>query len=395
VPYYNRVLKERSLTPGDIATVDDLHKLPILDKGSIRNNFPDKIVARNVRKGELMPSRTAGSTGEPLHFYVDRRSRSFCRAAFYRFLKWMGIEIGDTIAQIWAGPELNKTKGRIVSELKKSMLRIVTLNALKMDERHLATYAEKLAKLKPKLLYGYPSSMYILAEYMDKIGAKVEHDLAVSTTAEVLPNHQRDFIESFFHCRIFDLYGCGELNSIACECEKHGGLHIATEHVIVEIIPEDGSRSNAESGLVVITDLENYGMPFIRYANGDRSLLLKESCTCGRGLPLMASIEGRIYDVIRGLNGNTIYGGFIHKILFGQLDWISRFGIRQYQVIQETDRDLTVKIVSDIRPPRNDEEQLTPIIHRYLGRMNVRIQYVEGISPGESGKTRFVISKIN
>jgi len=394
VPYYRRILKERCLLPQDIRTVEDLQKLPVLRKKDIRKHFSDQLIAKNIDKRELSMSRTAGSTGEPLFFYLDKNSLSYCSAAFYRFLEWMGLDIGDQIIKMWAGPELGRSRESFIARLKERMLRVETLNSLRMGEDRLEVYAAKIISQKPKLLYGYGSSIFMLAEYMIKKKISIPHDMAVTTTSEVLQPEQREQIELAFNTSIFDLYGCGEINSIACECEKHKGLHIALEHVIVEVINEhDGSQADGV-GSLLITDLENYSMPLIRYMNGDRSRFLKGGCSCGRDLPLIDHIDGRTYDIVIGTNGNSIYGGFFNKIVLGKLDWISRFKIKQYQVVQETEKDISIKIMSEIRPGREDERALVKIIQDYLGEMSVEFRYVKDIPPGKSGKRRFVISKV-
>jgi len=199
----------------------------------------------------------------------------------------------------------------------------------------------------------------------------------VFTTAEKLFDYQRQFIAEQFNCNVYDGYGCGEIQSIAFECEKGKNLHISEEHVILELTNREKSIKEG-SGQVVLTNLDNYGMPFIRYQNGDVATYANEKCSCGRSLKLLSKIDGRTHDFITASDGSLIAGEFFPH-LFGETR-----GIKQYQIVQLKRDELIFKIVRG-----NKYSQ------KYIGKnVHIIIEFVDDIIATPSGKRHFTISKI-
>lgn len=394
VPFYHEKMKEQKLSPKDIKTTDDLTKLPLLSREEVRMNFPNKIVACNIPKKDLTLCKTGGSTGQPLCFFLDKRGRAYDRAAYYRGLKWTGIDIGDPQIWLWGEPIIESFSKKIVNQIQQKIINLKIINAFQMSEAKLKKLVEMLRHGKPKLLRGYVSAVYLLAKYIEKEKINDVDIGAISLTAEKLFDYQRSFIERQFNCKVFDQYGCGEANSIAFECDKHEGLHITAEHVIVEILDRDGSPArDGETGTIVVTNLDNYALPFIRYVNGDMGKKFDKMCSCGRKLPLLKSIESRAIDIIVGKNGSMVYGAFFAHLL-EEKGWITNLGIREFQVIQKTLQKLVIKIVAKKMPDIKNQKKFSDIIRQYLGDMKIEFCFVNSIPTNISGKKRFTISEV-
>lgn len=237
-----------------------------------------------------------------------------------------------------------------------------------------------------RFLRGYSSAVYLLAKLMAEAGLKPWLQ-AVFPTAETFYDHQRAVIEENLG-KVFEYYGCEELNSIAFECEAHQGLHISEEHVFLEVLREGKPASEGEIGAVPLTTLQNYTMPLIRYQNGDVAIPATHLCSCGRGLGRISRIIGRINDLLRAKDGRLISGSFIpHLFRFTK-------GVQQVQVVQETEDLPFVKVVKGPGFTEGEMEAVLETIQHYLGEVTVKLEYVDYISTTEMGKLRFVISKV-
>lgn len=389
VPYYEQIFRERKLTPQDIKTVKDLHKLPFLTKQIVLENFPDKIVSR--QKIKALTIYTSGSSGNMLKLYRDMNAFSVAWAAFFRYCDWMGINVGERIINLWGNPIIIPEGKKIKRKIENLLFRRKTISAFKLTETDLKGYIDEIRSFKPRLVRGYTSALDVLALFMEQSGIDDLKPVAISTTAERLFPFQKTRIESAFGCKIFDNYGCGESLSVAFECDAHNGYHVTDEHVIIETIPINiSSPSGAEE--VVLTNLDNYTMPFIRYKNGDLAIKKHENCPCGRGLSMLQSVEGRISDVMITKDGKVVHGEFFTHIL-NESGLTDILGIKQFQVIQEVDGRIVLKIVSNREATKEETKQILEECYNYLGNVDVEIEFVDFIQLSETGKFRFTISK--
>ncbi|GAH62041.1 unnamed protein product, partial [marine sediment metagenome] len=260
-PYYRRIFKERGLRPEDIETIADLERLPILTREDVRNNFAD-LIARNYDKKKMKIFSTGGTTGEPLRYYHPKDS-GWTLGAYWRGMRWYGVDMGDKHVSI-GGHAFNPTiMSRLASKVEGILKRYKSHSAFEMSPAKMKHLVNQCRKSKPKYLRGYPSALYIFAKYI--MGEEI-HDIrprAVITTAEKLYEYQREAIGQAFDCNVFEYYGCGEVLSVAYECPEHHGLHIATEKVVIETVRDGKNVPTGEKGVILLTDLDNYVMPFI------------------------------------------------------------------------------------------------------------------------------------
>jgi phenylacetate-CoA ligase len=161
------------------------------------------------------------------------------------------------------------------------------------------------------------------------------------------------------------------------------------ENLVVEFIKQNEHVSAGELGEIVLTDLTNYGMPFIRYKIEDAGKPSDDTCSCGCGLPLMQSIEGRVPDMIITPGGKVLIVHFFTG-LFEHIE-----GVDQFQILQEKTDELIVRLVKNSKFSDTDEVRIIREVQGYAGEeMEIVMEFVEEIPVSRSGKRRFVISKV-
>lgn len=387
VPVHHRKFKELGLKARDVRSLEDLKKFPIMRKKDLANGFPDTI-ARNYKTEGLKTGCTSGSTGKPLRWYLDKRAFQRNMASYFRFASWYGVHLGDKIASVsTASPWRIARRHR---RRTSAFMRLLMLTAYKISEQTLHDFSVILRKFKPKALRGFTSPIFLISEFLRKEGIIDITPSAVITTGEPISIFQRRSIESAFNCSLFDFYGSSEIESIAQECEEHHGLHINAEERIVEFIRDGEDVSSGEKGEMVITDLNNYAMPFVRYDTEDVGIPTNEPCGCGRGLPLIEDIKGRTCDLIVAKDGSLIPGEFFAlpaPYILHNHEWV-----QQFQIIQPSKEELLVKIVKSAEPQQQDLEYLKNQVQKYVGKVRVKIRFVDSIPA--TTKHRFTISHV-
>ncbi|MCD6573137.1 MAG: phenylacetate--CoA ligase family protein [Thermoplasmata archaeon] len=382
VPYYRRIFDERGLKPEDIQTKEDLKLLPVLTKDDVRRHF-NELIAKNVSKYGPYAFESGGTTGKPLKFYKDRTSSFVHSAAVWRYRNWAGYRYGKK----WVIMRYETFTGSNQKIPYRVEGNTMYLSSFHLKYENVGDYLSIIEKFNPEAIWAFPSMLYIMAKYIDNQGSKFKFNLkAIFTSSETLFEHQRKLIEEAFDCKIYDWYGSNEGIISAAECPE-GNYHI-TEEGIIEIVDyKNNICSVRESGKVVGTSLWNYAMPFIRYELGDIASFSNKKCKCGRNLPLLGSVEGRIDDIIVTKDGRLV----------GRLDeaFHYSFGIRESQIIQHEIGKIIVKIVRDVTFSNKDIEILDKELKKRLGNdMQISYEFVDEIPKTRRGKYRFVISKV-
>jgi phenylacetate-CoA ligase len=392
VPYYSELFRAHGISPGDIKDLRDLPKIPVLDKETARiKNL--ELVSRNLRRNGYFEAKTGGTTGPPLIVFKDKKAYAADWAITYRWQKWLGIEKGDPVAIFWgASSVLSQSYLKGFSKNLSDYLRNQrTFNSFNLNEENYRKIISELKRFRPVLIKGYLSSILQLGGIIEKHGLSGEiKPRAIVTTSETLYPNLREYIEDIYQCPVFDQYGCGEINAIANECSFHEGLHINVEHVIVEV-SEQNSFQHPDSGKLIITDLDDHSMPFIRYVNGDVGTLGHNDCSCGRQLPMLKSVEGRIADSIVLKNGSRVHGVFFTDILY-EIDRSSARYIKLFQVFQEKEGEIEFRYVPDQVSGGKYIQTLEKMLSRFFNR--VRVIPCESIPPDSNGKFRYIVSEV-
>lgn len=388
--YWKKTFRNIHLHPNDINSYEDFLALPITTKATIREHYDDMIAASY--RGKTLQKITGGSTGEPLRFEYTHDSNEWRQAVTRRGYGWAGAYGGTKQAYIW-GINLQEESlfRKFKQELHHQVLRQKYFNSFDFGEQEMERCRRALEKYSPAVIVGYANPLYNFAQYINtKASASSIRPQSVITGAEKLHDFQRDEIEKAFKTKVFNTYGSREFMLIAMECEQHNGLHISTENLFVEILRDDGSPADAgEFGRVVVTDLHNYGMPFIRYEIGDLAIRSNRACSCGRGLPILEDIVGRSLDMIKTPGGKMIPGEFFPHLL-KDFSWIQRF-----QVIQDKLDSLTIKMVSNHEMNPDEFDLLKKKISKVMGAdIHINYKFVDDIPLTKSGKHRVTISNI-
>jgi len=392
VPYYRKIFRERGLTPNDIKSADDLATLPILTKADIRKNFRD-LISRGFPRSKLIPYQSGG-TGDPIRFYNTKQSLSWELAAEFRAYGWAGYGLGESCFILWGSPvDLSKYK-TMISRVTRTFENILVVDAFVMTDEVLSKYVSLLRKFNPRIVRGYSHSVYMLAKYLLEKHIDYVRPRAVLTTAETLSDPKRKSIREAFGCPVFDHYGSREVGAIAAECEEHCGYHVSAENVILEFIREGEKVAAEEDGVILVTNLRNFGMPFIRYQIGDVCRPSDDLCSCGRGLPLISSIKGRIIEFLavydKRLGRVVPISPGVFELLLGHLP------LKQYRILQESLDKIVVKAVKDEGYSQEHTDFLLKSLHEYMGEdITIKIEFVDYLRPMPSGKRPLSISKIN
>jgi phenylacetate-CoA ligase len=383
VPYYKDKLR-------DVETIEDLKKVDFLTKDLIRQHT-DALKAKNIETTRFISNSTSGSTGENMHFFSDIEN-FYLKAVNIRADEWAGLSYGSKAIYLWgAERDIDKNKSLYLKFKHRFIVKNKILSAYYMSDDDLIKYINIYNHYEPKVVISYPTPLYRFADYVEKHGVKIWKPKGLITSAETLFPFQREKIEQVFHTKIFNRYGCREVGHIASECEKHEGLHINNDRFVVEIVDANGNLCKpGELGEIVITDLDNVVFPLIRYKIGDLGALSEKECTCVRGLPMLEKVEGRVFDLIIGANGNFVAGTF-WTLLRNKID-----GFKKFQVIQEELTKINILVEDNEQIKEDFDTLLTSFVKEKLGKETiVAIEKVDTIPLTKSGKHRWIISKIS
>ena len=392
VPYYRRKMQELKLRPEDVRGQADLHKLPFLTKGDIRQHLYFDIMSENHDKGEVLKVTTSGSTGEPFVCYADRAQLEVRWAATLRAQEWTGYRFGDPALRLWH-QTLGMSKTQAAKEIADARLSNRTfIPIFELSDENLARMIDIIVRVQPVLMDGYAEALDFIARYLKTTGRVDVRPRALMSSAQTLPIPSRKLIEDAFGCKVFDKYGSREFSGIAYECDAHAGHHVVAEAYIVEVLRDGQPVAPGEVGEVVITDLNNFCMPFIRYRIGDLAEAMDPSarCACGRGAPRIGAIEGRVQSIIQGADGRYLPGTFFAHYL-KEFD----YAIKKFQVVQEERDAMVFRVVKGGRYSDDVLEQVLTTFREYLGdKMKIDVQFVDEVAMVRTGKRLASVSRL-
>jgi len=418
VPMYRQAFQDAQITPADINTPDDFKLLPIQTNATLRENYPHgakrrgekvkakptllafhNMIANNASEKDKIPNSTSGSTGEPFGFVMSRQLMGMRWGRYLRGNTWTGMDVGEKFLRLW-GPH-----GRPIFERFSIgfTLNMKELSAFGMDEPRMLEYVEYIKKYKPKIIEAYASAAAGLAMFMNRKGITDVKVGAVITSGETLFEAYRKEIEQAFNCKVFNRYGCREFGAIAHECSQHTALHLNSESFFIEFV-EDEQTANTGLYKIVLTNLDNFTMPFIRYEIGDVGRPADNPpsppfpkggrggiCPCGRGLALIAEPFGRMIDIVMSPSGRMVSVHYL-TLLFGDYNEY----VKGFQATQTQEDKLEVMIVPSEQ--YNDEigEVLRQKAQEHTGDdMEVTFIPVDEIPPSETGKRALLRSLVN
>jgi len=382
VPFYRQRFKDVGFEPESVERLEDLAKIPPLTKDDIRENL-DKLVSTTQDRSKLDQLVTGGSTGIPTRLYCTKENRTHREASALLADEFTGWHIGEPFAALW-GAFLDVTDTEdLLGKLRKLARNILMLNTYRVDDRLLADYHRQLSKFRPTALLGYNSSLLFMADWLEANGISPQYPSTciINTSETLLPWHRERF-ETIYGAPVFDRYASRDCGVMAMECEAHAGLHMN----IIDWVIEPYGATHGEPQELLLTSLNERGMPLIRYAVGDMAVFTDRTCPCGRTSPLFERIVGRVSDAIYLPGGARITDMFFPQVF-------KDFPVAEFQVIQEEDYSFTVRIVAQEAYRPEHEQHIRERFAGYVGELPVRFEYVAQIDRTRTGKLRPVISK--
>jgi phenylacetate-CoA ligase len=392
VPLYRRRFEDAGLGPAHIRTVDDLAKLPLLTRDEASTSFEErKSTAKPLPEIRKM---TSGSTGYPLLFAYDRGSEYWRQATKLRGYGWAGYRPGDKTLHFWgsiAAVQSPPFKAKAKSALDHLFRREHYIDCSDHSEEALSAVVAQIRARSPTAIVCYAQAGAALARHIVETRSRDWKDIIVISAAERLFPTDREMMIEAFGPKVFETYGSREVMLIAAECPAHEGMHVSEENLVVELVVREGDRERpaapGELGEVVVTDLHNYGAPFIRYLTGDLAIERpRVRCACGRWLARLQTVEGRATDTLRDGSGRPI-GGMFFIVLFSVL----AHKVRGFQVIQRKDRSIDLKIV----PGNEFDDSLLAMVKRNCEKaipdVALRTEVVPEVPVGPTGKLRVVV----
>lgn len=390
-PWHAERIRAASLDIGEACaplTPDDLRRLPLMTKQDARANV-DRIRWAGAPGGAARYT-TGGSSGEPLIFYFGRRRQASDAAGRIRARRWWGVNVGDREVYLWGAPaELNKTDR--IKTLRDGLLNQLVLNAFAMSAPNMDAYLEALQAFRPKCIYGYASSVALLAARASARGKRLRLPelRVVCATGEPLYPHQRKLIEDVFGVRAANEFGSRDIGFTAHDT-PHGQMLLMDESIILEVLDQAGRPAEAgELGEAVMTGLCSDAQPFIRYRTGDMVRMSPQHCIDGRGLQALDEVVGRSTDFVVRPDGVIMHALAVIYVLRAVE------GIAEFKLIQHTLRDVEVLVVPDSRWSEAGRAQVLAGLAARLGNeVRIRIRLIDAIPVEASGKYRYVVSRV-
>jgi phenylacetate-CoA ligase len=386
VPYWRELFARLRFDPRAVRSRADLQALPILTREIVQDRFED--LRDPTRRRQNIKKGTSGTTGVPLRFEYCNESEAWRQAIRLRGYGWAGYRIGLPTLHYW-GAGANVARGLAAGKIRldRAGRREVYLDAVKQDEASLHGAVDLLRRMRPHAIVAYTQALAAFSCWVAERGLRDWPDIRVVCAAEPILPGNREAIERAFGPNVFETYGSRETMLIAAECEAHDGMHLSEENVLVEVVRDGEAVAPGEPGDVLVTDLHNYGMPFIRYANGDVATMSpKGLCGCGRALRRLACVEGRRVDTLHDGNGEPVSG-----MLFVSLMQTETQMLRAFQVVQRKNGDVDLQVV---RGRDWDQVRFAATVQRaraYFKGLPLRVTFLDEITPSKSGKRRPIV----
>ncbi|MCS7136754.1 MAG: hypothetical protein NZ941_00110, partial [Candidatus Caldarchaeum sp.] len=294
---YDRLRVERVLHHG----VKGLDSLPIISKRDLNSVPLEQRTSSSINPSKCMKRTTSGTSGEPFAILETKQSASYWKALILRSLWAYGIRPGDKVVRFI--PRLGFEK---IGFFWENLFTIPSVRPELVNlSQEISLIVQKLQDLKPAVLYAQPSTLNRLMNYLQH-NEKRMYLKKIITTGETLTPQLRKTFEDFFSAEVYDRYSLVEVGNIAWECPTHTAYHINIDSIVLELVDPIKSGRGGQRGEAVVTCLYRYATPIIRYTTGDLVEVIDDECPCGRGLPLLKNVEGRVVDCVVKKDGSMI-----------------------------------------------------------------------------------------
>ncbi|MDB5334775.1 MAG: uncharacterized protein JWN70_394 [Planctomycetaceae bacterium] len=400
VPFYSRLLRQDNIVPDEIRTLTDFRRLRIISR-RVWQEHATELRAQQLPPGHWLTAKstTSGTSGVPLEVLQTNIVHRWWWACNLRDLEWGGFDPRGTLAGIrppvrtFAPEELRQYQSGVTYAEwfpgLSGLLQTAPCYGLDIQQEP----AKQLAWLRgisPNYLLSYPSNLDMLANLLQDQQASLPGLRAIQTIGESLTPEVRSRIEAAFGVPVKDQYTCAEAGYVASPCPDGHGYHVHAEHVLLEVLDSDDQPcAPGETGRLVLTALHNFLNPFIRYEIQDDATVGATACLCGRGLPLLKSIEGKSRPYFQLADGRLKTSS---NILFGLYDLQ---GFRQYQIIQQALDRVTVRVVPDQNWTAAHPDRIRQVVDEFFEQpISTEVEIVARIERPASGKVRDLICEL-
>jgi phenylacetate-CoA ligase len=393
--YYRQSFDDAGFNPKNLSQASDLCAIPVLSRESLQANSCD-LVSRKFDRESLFKCFTGGTNGTPVSFYRDPECHAQRLGRRLKILELCGYDRSDRCAWIWGvhadldgkpHKRWHDLKGRFRKfAVGKEMLCCTSLTPELMEGFH-----RRLVRFKPKVLYGYPNAISHFADFVESRRLAPIKVQTIICTAERLTEKTRRMLSEVFGGEVYNMYATREHGFVGFECRRHCGFHIDSGNVFLEILRDGIPALPGQSGEIVITDLCNYGMPFIRYRIGDVGRISTTPCDCGSPLPLLESFDGRTSDAVFRPDGTRVDGVMLVDL------FTDSKAIRAMQIVQQRMEGIDVNLVVTPEYDQRAERQVCEEVRKYMGSESEIAVHVLPEIPrnSRSGKYQQVICRVS
>lgn len=395
--YYHQVLEDCGVVRNGNVDLSNFNKIPALTKAIIKKEEKNLRAKNLPRNRKIFENSSGGSTGTPLKFYQDNCYWNLNIASKIYHFKMLGKDLGEREMKIWGSLDdfLKGTEGLKV-KFQNFLYNRKFVQCYKLNDEIIKQIINEINRYKPKLIWTFIDQMHIISRYILKNNIKMHKPVAIFAGATKVYSYVRKDIEKAFGVPVIDFYGSRELGDVACECSERNGFHISSLLNYVEVADNSSKLIYDKEGDFLITSLMNYAMPFIRYKIGDRGVITKRTCKCGRGFPLIDSISGRMMEMFVKPNGEIL-----HPLLFINIikTAFEMNEVRKFQIIQESYKKILIKLVSenglDLSSIEPGIHSVSDKIKRIMGNdCTILFQKVDHIPLTKHGKHLYTICNL-
>lgn len=396
VPFYRRLYQKAGANPTRIHNPDDLQTLPLTSRLNLMSSGPDGYLRRDTERESLTIRHTTGTTGTPVIIHMNTWEEAFRRITLIdSYRRHISLRFPMTLVDVGCERKDHAT------QTVKRMGPVTIVRLFRMAPMH--DKIKILSALKPDIMHGRPSVLWELALALHDRSIKPPTPRLIVSGAELLFPHVRTLLENVFHCRVVDHYNCEEAGNLAWQCPADPAcLHPNTATVWLETVDSRGGRVPAGTeGRLIITNLFNYSMPFIRYDMGDKGILLNpRTCRCGFDGPVMRLTEGRHENFITLPDGREITPRLMYEVVtsafpYENPQWNMAEVLRVFQIIQEEEDLIVIKVVPG---PAYSESLWHPVrdnLRRLHPAMRLTVATVDNLDPAPGQKFHQVLGKLN
>jgi phenylacetate-CoA ligase len=386
VPYFQKVFDSIKLKPKDIKSTSDLWKIP-LTSSSLYKKLPlSELMSREFEIKDCIRDHTHGTYGVPLEMYFTKSDMTKLNLNWVRPLLANGVRYSDKRGIILR-PQLYTDEIKWYQNL--GLWRSIGISFFEQPE----FWIKKIREYKPEVIYGYATAIEGLAYYAKEQGITDIKPKKIFGVSEMISTESKKLVKEVFKTDFLDIYGAAEVGCAAWECSKCKTYHINADTVIVEFLKYRDISGEGEANKIIVTNLQSYAMPFIRYDLGDTGMPAEDNNLCGRNFPNMKILLGRNYDCFVLPSGKTIWPCHFYHIFSPGLKGYDE--ILRWKIIQDKKGTLNVFLVTKTNNSDADfiqplKDQLSKLLPE---KIDIKINIVDKIPAPDKAKNRPLVSE--